>query len=316
MEQGPDLPFEVEGRRERVEGKDTGNAQYRVITPQFFRAMTIPLKAGRFFEERDAGASEPVVIINESLARAFFKNANPIGERITIGRVMGPPFAERPRQVVGVVGDIREFALNQRIPATVYVPSTQVPDALTALAGRVLPSSWVIRTRVPPLGMTEALRREILAVDPQQPMSNVRTLEQVVAGSLSGHRFNTLLLAVFAALALVLSIVGIYGVMSYTVSQRTHEFGIRMALGASHGDAVALIVKHGLVLTLIGVAIGLGCSFGLTRLISGMLFGVGSADPVSFAAVTVVLTLSALTASYIPARRASRVDPVHSLRYE
>jgi putative ABC transport system permease protein len=316
MEQGPDLPFDVEGRRERVEGRDTGNAQYRVITPNFFRALTIPLKSGRFFEERDSAASEPVVIINEALARSYFKSSNAIGERITIGRIMGPPFTDRPRQVVGVVGDVRELALNQRIPPTVYVPSTQVPDALTALAGRVLPSSWVVRTRVPPLSLAQAVRREVLAVDGQQPVSNVRPLEQVVSRSLAGHRFNTLLLAVFSALALVLSIVGIYGVMSYTVTQRTHEIGIRMALGATHGEAVGLIVRHGMLLTIIGVAIGLGCSFGVTRLISGMLFGVGHADPAIFGVVTAVLTASALVASYIPARRASRVDPVNSLRYE
>ncbi|HET8546494.1 MAG TPA: ABC transporter permease [Bryobacteraceae bacterium] len=316
MEQGPDLPFDVEGRRERVDGRDTGGAQYRVITPNFFRAMSIPLRNGRFFEERDSGTSEPVVIINEALARAYFRGVNPIGERITIGRIMGPPFTDPPRQIVGIAGDVCEFALDRRAPPTVYVPSTQVPDALTALAGRILPSSWVVRTRVPPLGLAQAVRREVLAIDAQQPISNVRPLEQVVSRSMAGHRFNTVLLAVFSALALVLSIVGIYGVMSYTVTQRTHEIGIRMALGATRGDAVGLVVKHALIVTAIGTGIGLACSFGLTRLISGMLYGVSHADPPSFALVTLVLTLSALAASYIPARRASRVDPANSLRYE
>ena len=316
MEQGPDLPFEVEGRPDRAEGRDTGNAQYRVITPRFFDAMRIPLKAGRFFEERDSGQSEPILIINESLARAYFKDKNPIGEQITIGRVMGPPFADRPRQVVGVVGDVREFGLNQRVPPTVYVPSTQVPDALTALAGRVLPSSWIVKTRMEPLTNVEAVRREIQSVDSQQPVSNVRTLEQVVARSLAGHQFNTLLLGLFAALALVLAVVGIYGVMSYTVTQRTHEIGIRMALGASQRNAVGLIVRHGAILSGIGVAIGLACSVGLTRFLERMLFGVTQTDPASFAAVSLLLMIAAVAASYVPARRASRVDPVTSLRYE
>jgi predicted permease len=316
MEQGPDLPFEVEGRRERVQDRDTGNAQYRHITPNFFRAMRIPLRGGRFFEERDSAQSEPVVIINETLARTFFPKGNAVGERITIGRVMGPPFADRPRQVVGVVGDIREFALNQRVPPTVYVPAPQMPDALTALAGRVLPTSWVVKTQVPPQALTEAIRREILSVDSQQPISNVRPLEQVVAGTLSGHRLNTLLLGIFAALALVLSAVGIYGVMAYMVTQRTHEIGIRMALGASQRDAIGLIVKHGLLLTIAGVAIGLVSAAGLTRFIARMLYGVGQFDPLTFIGATAVLVIAALAASYIPARRASRVDPLNSLRYE
>jgi predicted permease len=315
MEQGPDLPFEIEGRPQRADGGDMG-AQYRVITPHFFTAMRIPLKAGRVFEERDSAQSDPIVVINEALARRYFRGANPIGERITIGRMMGPPFTDRTRQVVGVVGDVREFALNRAAPATVYVPYTQVPDALTALAGRVLPSNWVVKTSVPPLTLVEPLRREIRGVDAQQPMSNVRTLEQVVGRSLAGHRFNTLLLGIFAALALVLAVVGIYGVMSYMVTQRTHEIGIRMALGASQRDAVGLIVKHGLVLSGTGVVIGLACSFGLTRFIERMLFGVGQTDPVSFAAVSIALMTAAIAASYIPARRASRVDPVNSLRYE
>ena len=311
-EQGPDLPFDVEGRKQT----ETGEAQYRVITADYFKVMGIAVRAGRTFAETDAENSAGVVIINETLAKQFFKGTNPIGERITIGKPMGPEFADRTRQVVGVVADVRELGLHQQPPPTLYVPLPQVPDALTAIANRVLPACWVLKAGGSPMGLAEPVRRELLAVNSQQPVSNVRAMEQVLGASLRGQRFNTLLLGLFAVLALVLSIVGIYGVMSYAVTQRTHEIGIRMALGASHGDAQGLIVRQAAWLTGAGVVLGLVCALALSRLIERLLFGVTHTDPATFAAAPVLLAASAMAASWIPARRATRVDPVRSLRYE
>ncbi len=317
LELGPDLPFNIEGRT------DTDNnpgAQWRAITPSYFRAMRIPLRRGRYFTDAETGQSPAVVIINEALVRRFWPRypagEDPIGQRITIGRIMGKEFVERTREVVGVVADIKEVGLDRAAPLTLFVPCSQVPPAFTALLNRLLPVAWVVRTAGEPLGMTASIQREIRAVDRQQPISNVRTMEQVLNGSIARQNFNMRLLGVFAALALVLAAVGIYGVMSYSVGQRMHEIGIRMALGAGRGAVARLIVGQGMLLALAGVLAGLGGAFGLTRLLAGLLFGVRPTNAGTFAGVSLLLLLVALAATYLPARRAMRVEPIRALRYE
>ena len=241
-EPGPDLPFEIEGRQ--MEEGQFLNAQYRIISPNYFKAMGVPLIRGRHFELRETGASTPVIIINEALARRDFPNQDPLGQLMTIGRVMGPGFVDPPRQIVGIVGDTREFGLDQDAPATLFVPTAQVPDQLTALAATLLPVSWVVRTRGEPLRAATNVQTAIAAIDPSHPGSNIRSMEQVLSAWMARAQFTTLLLSIFAAVALLLASIGIYGTMSYSVSQRTHEIGLRRALGAAEGRVVGLVVRH------------------------------------------------------------------------
>jgi len=312
LEQGPDLPFDIEGRPE-AEG---GGAQWRAITPNYFRVMKIPLLRGRSFTEGETGQSAPVVIVNEAFAKRYFPKQDPIGERLTLGRIMGPEFRDATRQIIGVVGDVKEVGLDRPTPPTMFFPCAQVVSAVAAIINRLLPTTWVVRTATEPLSMAPVVRREILAVDRQQPVANIRTMEQVFADSIARQNFNMLLLGVFAGLALLLAAVGIYGVMAYSVSQRTHEIGIRMALGAVRSQMARMVVGQGMVLALAGVLIGLAAAFGLTRLMASLLFGVRPANPVTFAGVSLLLTLVALVASYLPARRAMKVDPIVALRHE
>ena len=313
-EPGPDLPFEVEGRQ--MEEGEFLNAQWRSTTPDYFDVMGIPLVRGRVFNDGETPASMPVILINETLAARDFPDQDPIGQMITIGRVMGPGFEDPPRQIVGIVGDTREVGLDQPAPATLFVPYPQVNDQLITLANTLLPVVWVVRTREEPLSMTEAVRGAILAVDSNQPVSNVRSMEQVLGSWMAREQFNTMLLSIFAAVALFLASIGIYGTMSYAVSQRTHEIGLRMALGAGGGQMLGMVVRQGMILAAAGVAIGLAVSFGLTRYLAGLLFGIGATDAATFATVATMLALIAFLACYIPARRATRVDPMIALHYE
>jgi len=316
LEPGPDLTFQIEGRAESRTGEDSGGAQYRAASAHYFRAIGIPLRRGRYFTETDTASSTPALIINEAMARRYWPGQDPIGGRITIGRSVGRMFLDSTRQIVGVVGDTRELGLDRPAPPAMFVPHTQVPDQITLLANRVIPTSWVIKTRVEPLSLTAAVQREVLGVDREHPAANVRSLEQVVGDSTARQNFNMLLLGVFAALAVALSAVGIYGVMSCSVSQRQHEIGIRMALGARRGGILNMVVAQGMLLALAGVGLGLAGAFGLTRLLATLLFGVRPADPATFAAVAALLAAVALAACYLPARRATRVDPLVALRYE
>ena len=275
---------------------------WRAITPDYFRAVQTPLRAGRYFDERDTANSSRVGIISESLARRLWPNEDPLGKRIN---VIGPPLVT----VVGVVGDIRTGSLQYETPHQLYMPYAQIPwwDGM----------GLVVRTTADPLSLTASVRQQVLSVDPNLPIFNTYTLEQLLSLSVTPQRFYTVLLNLFAGLALVLAAVGIYGVMSYSVTQRTHEIGIRMALGAQKRDVLKLVVKQGLVLALLGVAIGVAAAFGLTRLMSKLLYGLVSAtDPATFIIISLLLTGVALLACYLPARRAAKVDPMVALRYE
>jgi putative ABC transport system permease protein len=214
------------------------------------------------------------------------------------------------------VGNVKEFGLDRNAPPTMFIPSSQVPSAITALGLRLQPITWVVRTAGEPLSMSALVQREIRAVDSLQPVSNIRKLEQVVGASLARQNFNMVLMGVFAGIALLLAAVGIYGVMAYSVTERTQEIGIRMALGATRGNVARMVVGQGMSLAAAGVLLGLAGAFGLTRLLSSLLYGVEPTDPATYAVVAALLVLIALLASYIPARRATKVDPMVALRYE
>ena len=276
-------------------------ANWRVVSPEYFQVLSIPVIQGRTFTERDNKEVPPVIIINQTMARSVFPNQDPIGRRITVG-------AEKsPSQIVGVVGDIRHSGLDAEPKPEMYVSYLQTARASYTVA---------VRTKVDPSSMVASVRNEIQGIDKDQPIAGVKTMNEMRAESLAQVRFNTLVLSVFAALGLILAAVGIYGVAAYSVSQRTHEIGIRMALGAHPQSVLRLVLRQGMVLALIGVALGLVASYAVTRVMRSLLFGVTATDPITFVIVALVLAAVALLANYVPARRATRVDPLIALRYE
>ena len=316
LELGPDLPFTIEGRPPVDKSPYHGDVQYRYATPHYFNVLKIPLLRGRFFTLQDSGKAPGVLIINEVMARKYWPKEDPVGQRVTIGKGLGPDFDDPTRQIVGVVGNVRENGLGSDPPEVMYVPFGQVPDGLTKLVNNVLPTSWLIRTTADPLTLVSAARHEFLNVDSELAVARVRTLEHVIGDAIARQNFQMILLVVFASIALLLAAIGIYGVVSYSVEQRTHEIGIRLSLGAGAGDMLRLIVGQGMRIAGIGVACGLAAAFGLTRLLEKLLFGVKATDPMTYAIVAAVLSAVALLATYLPARRATRIDPVIALRYE
>ena len=298
--------FSIEGRAAPGD-MDLPLAVYRVVSPDYFRAMGIPLQRGRFFNARDTAEASPVVIVNRRLAEHFWPGEDPTAKRLKIGPVDAPgPWAT----VAGVVGDVRQTGLYGEQDFELYVPYAQ------EWRGFVAPRDLVVRTTSDAASLAGAVRQAVSAVDKDQPISNVRTMDQVLATAVSRERFQTLLLALFATLALVLACVGLYGVISYAVVQRTHEIGVRMALGAQPGDVLRLVINQGMLLTLIGLVIGVAAAFAVTRVMTEMLFGVTATDPLTFAGVPIVLGVIAFFACYVPARRATKVDPLVALRYE
>ncbi len=275
------------------------SADYDFISGDFHEAMGIPLLRGRLFAEGDDSTSVPrVAIINEALAGKVFPNGDPLGQRVQFhGQFWG---------IVGVVGNVRHRGLDRDEREHIYLPQ--------AFSG--FPCSLVVRTKVPPLALAETIRSEILKVDPDQPVSNVRTLEQLVAQAAGHRRFMLVVVGLFAAVAVLLAAIGLYGVMAYSVSQRTGEIGIRMALGAEQSDVLLQVMKQGLTLGVLGVIVGLVGAFTLTRVLAHLLFGVTPRDPLTFAGVAVLLVVVALIACWLPARRAMRVDPMTALRCE
>lgn len=294
--------FTIEGRPAPAAGEVPG-ANFRVVSADYFQAMGMTLLRGRHFTGGDALEAPGVIIINEALARRFWPNGDPLGHRIKLEGEEGW------RSIVGVVRDVRHWSLDQAAEPEMYVPYLQRPWRNMFL---------VVRTTSDPLRLVGAVRREVWAVDKDQPVSNVRSMEQMLQEAIVPWRLYATILSLFAGLAFFLAAVGIYGVMSYSVSQRTHEIGIRLALGAQATDILKLMVRQGMVLTLIGVGIGLVGAFILIRAVSSALFlyEVSPSDPASFVGVSLLLTAVALVACYIPARRATKVDPMVALRYE
>jgi putative ABC transport system permease protein len=291
-----------------VEGKSLPNpeedpsADRYSITPGYLRAMRIPVLRGREFDQHDIATSPMVALVNESMARQFWQGEDPIGKRFRMGDTKGPW-----KTVVGVVGDVLHKGLDAPHTIQVYLPNTQFTDSMVILA---------VRTSNEPASIAAAVRSEIAALDPQVPVSEVATMDEVVSASVANQRFGAVLFLLFGAIALVLTAVGIYGVISYGVAQRTHEIGIRLALGAGSREVLSLIVSEAMKPALLGAALGLCAAFGLTRLLTRLLYNVKPTDPLVFAAVLFLLIAVAWLASYIPARRATRVDPIVALRYE
>ena len=273
-----------------------------IVTPDYFRTMGIPLLQGRVFTSQDNATSPVTLVINQSFARRFFPNENPVGQRLLLGLTQ-----PQSREIVGVVGDVRQTGLDTAPAEAFYISADQRPQ---------LAMSVVIRTEGPPLSLTSAVRARILAIDKDQPIASIQTMDEVVSNSVSNQRFTSLLLGTFAGVALLLATIGIYSVMAYIVSQRTGEIGLRMAIGASTNDVVRLVVGQGMTMTIIGVVIGLAGAFGLTRVMTSLLFSVSATDLLTFSLVPLLLTGVALGACLVPARRATRVDPMVALRYE
>jgi putative ABC transport system permease protein len=298
-----------------VEGKpdSVASTEIRMITPDYFKVMKMSVRRGRGFTEADSAGGPPAIIVNEAYARQTFPNADPIGQSLTVGLTAE---GMRAYQIVGVVNDVKQFSLGDPAPETVFIPAERVDDGLMRAARQFVTMKFAVRASRDPLALGAAVKQEMLKVDPSLPLTNMRSLEQIVGRSLAGQRFNSTLLSLFAAIGLLLAGVGVYGVMSYAVTQRTHEIGVRVALGARAGDVLKLIVGKGLALALAGVALGLGASFALTRLMKDFLFGVEPADPLTFGMVALSLTVVALAACYVPARQATKVDPMVALRRE
>ena len=310
-----DLPFNIVGHPP-AKGDYNGDEQWRSVSAHYFKALRIPLLRGRVFTESDAGGASPVVVVNQAMARKYWKDQDPIGQVIVIGKGLGPQFDDPPRQVVGIVGNVRETGLDAVDEGVMYIPQSQVPEGITKLTNGLIPLAWGIRTAGDPLALRAAVEREIRGVDGMMIVAHVRTMDQMVAESLSRQNFNALLLTVFAAIALLLAAIGIYGLMSYSVEQRLQEIGIRVALGATRGDVLRLMVVQGMKLAGIGIVVGLAAAYGATRLLASLLFGVKANDPMTFAAVAVMVSIVAAIASMVPARRAAGIAPSVALRHQ
>jgi len=300
---GSATSFIIEGRS-AVEPGQEPSTNVRVSDAGYFEAMGIPLLRGRNFSDFELNEARHVLIISESMAQKYFPGEEPLGKRLDVSMFDKGRFAE----IIGIVGDVRYDSLVDQPEPTVYFPHSELTYSFM---------TFVIRTSgSDPLALAPAVQRELRALDPDQPMSDVRTMNQVMGDAMSRARFNTVLLAIFAGVATLLAAVGIFGVMNYSLTLRTREIGLRMALGAQRGGVLMLILKQGLILTVIGTIIGLAGAFALTRLMSSLLFGVGATDPSTFAIVVPLLMLVGLIACFIPAHRATRIDPLIALRTE
>jgi len=283
-----------------------------VVSPGYFDVLRIPLIRGRFFTERDRLETPAVAIINQAMDRRFWPAGDPLNDQLLIGKGLGPGFEEPPRQVIGIVGDVHDDALYRNPQAAVFVPAAQLPDARTA--GREV--AWVVRTRGLSRSLNAAIQTELRQATGGLPVPPLRSMEEIIVQSTSRQDFNMLLMSVFGGSALLLAAIGIYGLLSYSVQQRTQEIGIRLAMGSEASAVRNMVVFHGMRLALAGVAIGITAAFGLTRFIAAFLFGVAAWDPIVFIAVPLFLVAVALFAVWLPARRAARINPIDALRYE
>ena len=301
VDQLPLLYFRIYGRAKSLTA-ELPDAEARIVSPDYFRAMQIPLRRGRYFDSRDTKGAPEVALISETVARRYFPNEDPIGKRITLHTVL-----EEWSTIIGVVGDVKGSTLTVEPYPQIYSCYLQSPTRSMTL---------VARTTGDPLAISGTVREQVRSLDSEQPLYNLRSLEQVLVGSIARPRFNLFLIAILGGVALLLATIGIYGVISYSVVQRTHEIGIRIALGAKHGDVVRLVVGQGIFLAAVGLGMGLVAAIAVTRAMAALLYGISATDPATFLGVAFVLGGIALLASYIPARRATRIDPMIALRYE
>jgi predicted permease len=306
--------FWIDGQPKPTLEKDMNWSLAYMVSPGYLQAMGISLQRGRFFTSKDNEHAASVVVVDEVFSRKYFGDQDPVGKRIHLDSANGNA------EIVGVVGHVNQWGLDldatQSLRAELYIPYQQMPDRFITMVPGGGGTFVIVRSGAPTAALVNSLRQTSQQINSQQVMHDVETLNDMISDSLAGRRFSMILLGVFAALALVLSSIGIYGVISYLVGQRTREIGIRLALGARRGDVLRLILGHGVKLAAIGILIGLLGSLGLTHLMSSMLYGVSATDPLTFISVAILLTIVALAACYIPARRATRVDPIQALRYE
>lgn len=314
LQGGYGLPFVVVGRP--LEGPAHGGGGWRTTSAGYFEVFRIPVVRGRTFTDRDDAAATPVVVINEAMAREFWPDSDPLNDRLVIGRSVMREFADEPeRQIIGVVGDTRDGGLNNDPGPMMYVPQAQLPDAINALNTSIRPMTWIVRTTVEPMTISETVQEQIRQAT-GLPVTDVRSMDSIVTQSTSRQRFNMWMMSVFGGTALLLAAIGIYGLMAYSVAQRQREIGIRLALGARQADVRRMVVVQGMRLALVGVAIGTGAAYGLSRFIASLVYGVDVRDIFVFVSVPVVLALVALLAVLVPAVRASRLDAVVALRSE
>jgi predicted permease len=315
LEGGFGLPFIIAGRPLK-NGPAHGGAGWWNVSPRYFDVYKIPILRGRAFTDRDDSAAPRVVIINQAMARQYWPKGDPLSDRLIIGRGVGPEFEEPARQIIGVVADIRASGLNRDPQPTMFIPTAQVNDGVTALNARIGPMNWIVRTRVAPRTLGRQIEKKLQEASGGMPVAHIRSMDEVVVQSTARADFNMLLLTIFGCSALLLAAIGIYGLMAYSVAQRTQEIGIRMALGAEASKVRNLVVLQGMRLVTVGIAIGIVAAFGLTRLLATFLFGVKPLDPITFLAVPSLLAAVAFIAICGPARRATRIDPLDALRYE
>jgi len=311
---GPELPFVIEGRT--LSGTAHGTEHWRTISPEYFDVFKIPVLRGRPFNGRDQSGAPGVAIINRAMARRYWPQGDPLKDRIVIGKGRGSVLEDPPRQIVGIVGDLRDDGLNHDPRPAMYVPLAQVSDALAAGFARNLPLVWIVRTRADPRSVRDAIQSALSQASGGLPVGNIRTMDEILSQSTARADFSMLLLSIFGGSALLLAAIGIYGLMAYSVRQRSQEIGIRIAIGAEPKDVRRMVVWQGMRLALLGAAIGIAASFGLTRLVESYLFQVHRLDPLAFTTMPLLLFAVTLLSVWLPARRASRVDPAAALRCE
>lgn len=294
----------------------TGGAGFFSISSGYFSSLEIPLLRGRVFTERDDASAPGVVVISQAMARQYWPKGDPLKDRIQIGAGAGPAFAEPPRQVIGIVGDTRSRSVDQDPGPMMYIPIAQMPDGETALNSRVAPLYWIIRTQPNPYAVLAPVRAALREASGDLAVAHIRTMEEVEARNIARQRFNMVLLTIFGLSGLLMAAIGVYGVMSYSVQQRTQEMGVRMALGAQAANLRNMVIGQGMFLAMLGVVAGLGGAYGLTRFLASFLFGVKAMDPAAFIVTPLLLCAVALLAVWIPAVRATRVDPMTALRLE
>jgi predicted permease len=294
----------------------SGDGEWMAVSPGYFGVLKIPILRGRDFNSSDTADAPAVVLINEAMARRFWAGQNPVGQQILIGKGLGPKFNDRPRQIIGIVSGTRDDDLSQAPEPTMIIPDTQEPDQMVELETQFGPMWWLIRTRLEPQQLISAVSEPLRRASGGRPVGSVRTMDDVLSGSIARQRFNMLLLSVFALIALLLAALGIYSVMAYSVTQRTHEIGVRMALGADQNDVRNMVLREGLARGLAGMVCGMCAAFFLVRLLADMLYGVSMRDPAVFFAVPAFMIFLTAVAAWIPARRAARLDPVEALRIE
>ena len=310
----PDLPFDIVGRGS--DRKDaSGEEKYIAITAHYFDALRVPVVSGRSFTPSDSHGSAPVLIVNQQLVRTYFKGENPIGQRIHIGAIMGPGFEDPVREIVGVVGDIKQTGLDQTTPGIMYLPSGQIPDLETRSNNGLLGMSWVVRTKSAQVDVATPARR-IFMDNAHTPLLSVAPLDQVISASLAQQRFSMILLSSFGLISLLLGAAGLYGVLSFAVARQTKEIGLRMAVGAERGDIIRMVLRDAGKLILMGLVIGLIAAIAGAHLLESLVFGIAPRDPLTLACMCGVLLLTGLFAAWWPARRAAATEPMQALRAE